>query len=80
MANIKANIKANRQSKKKFIFNKIMFNKLNKQIKLAKKNKNAMEVAKTYKIADSLAAKKIIHKNKASNIKAKVAKLLKSKK
>lgn len=76
MANIKANVKSSKKSKIVYILNKSKKNNLKKLIKLAQTTKKNSDVNKVYKLADSLAQKHVIHKNKASNIKSKLAKLI----
>ena len=61
MANIKANAKSSKKSKAIYLLNK---------------TKKKSDVDKVYKLADSLAQKHVIHKNKASNIKSKLTKLI----
>lgn len=76
MANIKANAKSSKKSKTIYLLNKTKKNSLKKLIKLAQTTKKKSDVDKVYKLADSLAQKHIIHKNKASNIKSKLTKLI----
>ena len=76
MANIKANAKSSKKSKIVYTLNKTKKNSLKKIIKLSKTTKKKIDVNKVYKLADSLAQKHVIHKNKASNIKSKLTKLI----
>ena len=76
MANIKANIKSSKKNKIIYALNKTKKNNLKKMVKLAQTTKKKSDVNKVYKFADSLAQKHVIHKNKASNIKSKLAKLI----
>ena len=76
MANIKANAKSSKKSKTIYLLNKTKKNTLKKLIKLAQTTKKKSDVDKVYKLADSLAQKNVIHKNKASNIKSKLTKLI----
>jgi len=76
MANIKANAKSSKKSKTIYLLNKTKKNSLKKLIKLAQTTKKKSDVDKVYKLADSLAQKHVIHKNKASNIKSKLTKLI----
>ncbi len=76
MANIKANAKSSKKSKTIYLLNKTKKNTLKKLIKLAQTTKKKSDVDKVYKLADSLAQKHVIHKNKASNIKSKLTKLI----
>ena len=76
MANIKANAKSSKKSKIVYTLNKAKKNSFKKLIKLAQTTKKKIDVNKVYKLADSLAQKHVIHKNKASNIKSKLTKLI----
>lgn len=76
MANIKANAKSSKKSKIVYTLNKAKKNSLKKLIKLAQTTKKKIDVNKVYKLADNLAQKHVIHKNKASNIKSKLTKLI----
>ena len=76
MANIKANAKSSKKSKTIYLLNKTKKNSLKKLIKKAQTTKKKSDVDKVYKLADSLAQKHVIHKNKASNIKSKLTKLI----
>ncbi len=53
-------------------------NLLDKALKTAKKNPSKENLSKVSKIADKLAKKHLIHKNKAARIKSSVSKLVKS--
>jgi len=77
MANIKSNIKTKKQSDKKNAANSNKVFNLKKQIKVVRAKKDAKELNKLYKQADSLANKHVIHKNKASRIKSRNAKACK---
>ena len=76
MANIKANAKSSKKSKIIYTLNKTKKNNLKKLIKLATTTKKSSDINNVYRFADSLAQKHVIHKNKASNIKSKLAKLI----
>ena len=67
------------KAKKKSLINKACKNKLKNQIKKTIASKSQDELRKTYQLVDSLARKKIIHKNKASRIKSKLTKKLNKK-
>ena len=85
MANIKSQIKRNRQAVRLRERNKAAKSSLKTQLKRVREAAAEGDSAKTeeaYKAAtkalDKAAAKNIIHKNNASNKKARLAKLLKS--
>lgn len=81
---IKSAKKKMRKDIKKTKINQFYINsykKLIKQIKtITDKSKLKNLMNKTYSLIDKAAKKKIIHKNKASRVKAQIAKLVKSKK
>jgi len=83
MPNLKTAKKNLRKSKKRALTNKkyqnkidFLFKKIKKEIK--KGSKSLKELIKNfYKAVDKAAKKNIIHKNKASRLKSKIAKLIK---
>lgn len=68
--------RALRSSKRKQVVNKIIINRLEAAIRLAKKERKKANVIKAISLADRAAKKKIIHKNKAARIKSQLANLL----
>ena len=68
--------RALRASKRKQIVNKIIINRLEVAIRLAKKGRKKTNVIKAISLTDRVAKKKIIHKNKAARIKSQLSKLL----
>jgi len=86
MPNLKTAKKNLRKTKKRTALNKQHKNKIDYSIRKIKKGvkegaKNLQELLKNlYKAVDKAAKEKIIHKNKASRIKSKMAKLIKNKK
>lgn len=68
--------RALRGSKKKAGFNKILNQKLEIAVRIAKKSKNIEDVRKATSLADQSAKRKIIHKNKAARIKSQLSKVL----
>lgn len=68
--------RALRASKRKQVVNKIIINRLETAIRLAKKGRKKANVIKAISLTDRAAKKKIIHKNKAARIKSQLSKLL----
>lgn len=66
--------RALRASKKKQAVNKLIINRLEAAIRLAKKGRKKAGVTKAISLADRAAKKKIIHKNKAARIKSQLSK------
>jgi small subunit ribosomal protein S20 len=82
MANHKSAIKRIRQSEKRRLFNKYFHktarNAVRKLKALTSKQEAAELFPKVVAMLDKLAKRNIIHKNKASNLKSKLAKYLSS--
>ena len=82
MANHKSAIKRIRQSEKRKLFNKYFHktarNAVRKLKALTSKKEAAELFPKVVAMLDKLAKRNIIHKNKASNLKSKLAKYLSS--
>jgi len=82
MANHKSAIKRIRQSEKRRLFNKYFLktarNAVRKLKALTIKKQAAELFPKVVAMLDKLAKRNIIHKNKASNLKSKLAKYLSS--
>ena len=82
MANHKSAIKRIRQSEKRRLFNKYFHKTARnavKKLRALTSKKEAVELfPKVVAILDKLAKRNIIHKNKASNLKSKLAKYLSS--
>ena len=82
MANHKSAIKRIRQSEKRRLFNKYFHktvrNAVRKLKALTSKKEAAEFFPKVVAMLDKLAKRNIIHKNKASNLKSKLAKHLSS--
>ncbi|MDR3330450.1 MAG: 30S ribosomal protein S20 [Mycoplasmataceae bacterium] len=74
MANIKANIKNIRKTRKQHARNKSEISKSRSKIKTARQTKSQKDLAVAYKKIDSICAKGKIHKNKANRIKSRLAK------
>jgi len=68
--------RALRASKRKQTVNKIIINRLETAIRLARKGRKKANVIKAISLTDRVAKKKIIHKNKAARIKSQLSKLL----
>ena len=82
MANHKSAIKRIRQSEKRRLFNKYFHKTARNAVKKLRALTSKKEVAelfpKVVAMLDKLAKRNIIHKNKASNLKSKLAKYLSS--
>ena len=82
MANHKSAIKRIRQSEKRTLFNKYFHKTARNAVKklraLTSKKEAAELFPKVVAMLDKLAKRNIIHKNKASNLKSKLAKHLSS--
>jgi small subunit ribosomal protein S20 len=74
MANIKANIKNIRKTRKQHARNKGAITNARSQIKIVRQTKSQKDLAVAYKKVDSICAKGKIHKNKANRIKSRLAK------
>ena len=72
-------IKKMRQDKKRTILNKSKKDVAKKQIKKYLRDKSQESFKKAISLIDKLAKKRVIHKNKAARLKAKLAKTLKQK-
>ena len=68
--------RALRGSKRKAQVNKLIFAKLERAVRLAKKAKGAEKIIAAISLADRAVKKRVIHKNKASRIKSTLSKLL----
>ena len=68
--------RALRASKRKTQINKLLMQRLEKAIRLAKKSKNAEKARAAISLADRAAKGKTIHKNKAARIKSVLSRLL----
>jgi small subunit ribosomal protein S20 len=67
--------RALRSSSKKRIVNKLISEKLEVAIRLAKKTKSKKDISKAISLTDRASKKNVIHKNKASRIKGRLSKL-----
>ncbi len=78
MANHKSALKRIRQNEKRRVHNryyaKTVRNAVKKFRSTTDKNEAVEQLPKLYAMIDKLAKKKIIHKNKAGNLKSKIAK------
>ncbi len=74
---IKSAIKKLRQDKKREKQNESLKNKSNQVLRNAKKKGTGKAVSEAYAMVDKLAKQNIIHKNKASRLKAKLSKIAK---
>ena len=72
--------RALRSSKRKQKINQVILKRLEIAIKEAKREKNKKTLIKAISFIDRAAKKKVIHKNKASRLKGRLAKLTSSKK
>lgn len=68
--------RALRGSKNKETVNKIILSKLGIAIRIAKKSKSLKDIVAAISLGDRAAKKQVIHKNKASRIKAQLSKLI----
>ena len=67
--------RALRSSKKKFLVNSAILEKLEIAIRVAKKQKTLAKITAAVKLTDKAAKKRVIHKNKAARIKSALSKL-----
>ena len=74
MANIKANIKNIRKTRKQRARNKSQITALRSKTKNARSTKKADDLSLAYQKIDSACAKGKIHKNKANRLKSRLAK------
>jgi small subunit ribosomal protein S20 len=74
MANIKANIKNIRKTRKQHARNKQKITTVRSKAKLVRKSQSDKDLAIAYKNIDSACAKGKIHKNKANRMKSRLAK------
>jgi small subunit ribosomal protein S20 len=74
MANIKANIKNIRKSRKQHNRNKSEITNARSKMRIVRQSQSQEDLAIAYKKIDSICAKGKIHKNKANRIKARLAK------
>jgi small subunit ribosomal protein S20 len=72
--------KALRRDRRRAVVNKILKNKIKEVLKKTRQNPNKKNLDLSFKILDRAAKKKIIHQNKASRLKSRLSKLLKTKK
>lgn len=68
--------RALRGSKKKASINNLIRVNLEAAIRVAKKDKSIVKIAKAIALADRAAKKKLIHKNKAARIKSALSKFI----
>lgn len=68
-----------RHDRKLTLTNDIKLEKLKKQIKITRKSPTAKNLAVTYKLLDKAAKTHLVHKNKSSRLKSRLAKLIKPK-
>jgi len=69
--------KALRKDKRRTIINKRLRQRVSSAVKKAKKQPTEKSLSFSFSILDKAAKKKIIHKNKASRLKSRLAKMLK---
>ena len=67
--------RALRSSKKKESINKTILSKLEIALKLARKTKSKKNIESAVSLADKAAKRKVIHTNKAGNIKSQLSKI-----
>lgn len=67
--------RALRSSKKKESINKIILSKLEIALKLARKTKSKKNIENAVSLADKAAKRKVIHANKAGNIKSSLSRI-----
>ena len=72
--------KALRRDRRRAVVNKSLKNKVKEVLKKTRQNPNKKNLDLSFKILDRAAKKKIIHQNKASRLKSRLSKLLKTKK
>ncbi len=72
--------KALRRDRRRAVVNKSLKNKIKEVLKKTRQNPNKKNLDLSFKILDRAAKKKIIHQNKASRLKSRLSKLLKTKK
>ena len=68
--------RALRGSKNKAEVNKVLINRLEIAIRMAKKTKASEKILSAMSLADRAAKKRIVHKNKAARVKSRLSKLL----
>lgn len=69
--------RALRGSNKKGEINKIIMSRLDKALRIAKKNKTKKGIETAISLTDRATKKRVIHKNKAARIKSRLSKFLK---
>ncbi len=72
--------KALRRDRRRAVVNKEIKIKIKEILKSTRKNPNKKNLDLSFKILDRAAKKKVIHQNKASRLKSRLSKLLKTKK
>ena len=72
--------KALRRDRRRAVVNKSLKNKIKEVLKKTRQNPNKKNLDLSFKILDRAAKKKVIHQNKASRLKSRLSKLLKTKK
>ncbi|MCX6724674.1 MAG: 30S ribosomal protein S20 [Candidatus Shapirobacteria bacterium] len=72
--------KALRRDRRRAVINKSLKDKVKEALKKTRQNPNKKNLDLSFKILDRAAKKKIIHQNKASRLKSRLSKLLKTKK
>lgn len=75
---IRSALKAQRQNKKKATVNQPIKSKYRQALKIAKKSLTVATLQKAYSKLDIAVKKGVIHKNKASRLKSRLAKQIKS--
>jgi small subunit ribosomal protein S20 len=75
MANIKANIKNIRKTRKQHIRNKSQITALRSKAKTVRTSKKVDDLSLAYQKIDSACAKGKVHKNKANRLKSRLAKV-----
>ncbi|MDR2369363.1 MAG: 30S ribosomal protein S20 [Mycoplasmataceae bacterium] len=79
MANIQANIKNIRKTRKQHVCNKRQITALRSKAKTVRTTKKVTDLSLAYKQADAACAKGKIHKNKANRLKSRLAKTVNQK-
>ncbi|MBR2651532.1 30S ribosomal protein S20 [bacterium] len=74
MANIKSNEKSLRKNTKRHENNHAQLSKMRTIVKKTRVNPSNEKLNEAYKVVDTVARKKIIHKNKANRLKSRLAK------